>query len=133
MRFNHIILCALLVSFLLLLNASAEIPGILNYQGRVTGRNGSPIADGNYQMQFKIYGSLPGTNVLWSSSTVTAPVNDGPSNIYRLEVSGAAVIGSSYFGSETAPSNGLLVEGDVGIGLTNPNRKLYILPNHQMN
>ncbi|NIX55803.1 MAG: hypothetical protein GWN14_07710 [candidate division Zixibacteria bacterium] len=84
-------------------------------------------------MQFKIYGSLPGTNVLWSSSTVTAPVNDGPSNIYRLEVSGAAVIGSSYFGSETAPSNGLLVEGDVGIGLTNPNRKLYILPNHQMN
>jgi hypothetical protein len=44
----------------------------------------------------------------------------------RLEVSGGAVIGSSYSGSETAPSDGLLVEGDVGIGLTNPNRKLYI-------
>ncbi len=37
----------------------------------------------------------------------------------RLDVEGAAVIGVSYSGSNTAPSNGLLVEGKVGIGTTN--------------
>lgn len=40
---------------------------------------------------------------------VTTPVN-------RLDVEGAAAIGASYSGSTTAPSNGLLVQGNVGIG-----------------
>lgn len=34
----------------------------------------------------------------------------------NLDVEGAAVIGSSYSGTESAPTNGLLVEGHVGIG-----------------
>lgn len=42
----------------------------------------------------------------------TSPTN-------KLGVSGAAAIGSSYAGTYTAPSNGLLVQGNVGIGVTN--------------
>jgi len=38
----------------------------------------------------------------------------------KLDVDGGAVIGSDYSGFETAPYNGLLVEGNVGIGTTMP-------------
>ncbi len=41
----------------------------------------------------------------------TTPIN-------KLDVEGGAVIGTNYSGTSTAPSNGLLVEGSVGIGLT---------------
>jgi hypothetical protein len=36
----------------------------------------------------------------------------------RLDVEGAAVIGATYSGSSTAPANGLLVQGKVGLGTT---------------
>jgi len=39
----------------------------------------------------------------------------------KLDVEGAAVIGATYSGTNTAPSNGLLVEGKVGIGTSSPN------------
>ncbi|HQW86605.1 MAG TPA: tail fiber domain-containing protein [Flavobacteriales bacterium] len=43
---------------------------------------------------------------------------DNPVN--KLDVEGAAVIGASYGGTNTAPANGLLVQGNVGIGTTTP-------------
>ena len=47
-----------------------------------------------------------------------------PVNI--LDVRGYAAIGNNYAGIYTAPSNGLLVEGNVGIGQTSANEKLEI-------
>jgi len=45
----------------------------------------------------------------------------------RLDVEGAMVVGSTYSGSSTAPSNGMLVQGKVGIGTSNPgSHKLYV-------
>lgn len=38
--------------------------------------------------------------------------------INKLDVEGGVAIGASYSGTNVAPSNGLLVEGSVGIGLT---------------
>jgi len=38
----------------------------------------------------------------------------------KLDIEGGAVIGATYSGTNTAPSNGLLVEGKVGIGTTSP-------------
>lgn len=43
-----------------------------------------------------------------------------------LDVSGGVAIGSSYAGSATAPSNGLVVEGNVGIGTASPTRLLHL-------
>lgn len=54
--------------------------------------------------------------------------NVGIGNIYpknKLDIEGATVIGSNYAGTEEAPSEGLLVEGNVGIG-TYPSTKLEI-------
>ncbi|SKA85765.1 Chaperone of endosialidase [Prosthecobacter debontii] len=44
----------------------------------------------------------------------------------RLSVNGNAAIGSSYF-QTAAPTNGLIVEGNVGIGSTTPGAKLTVV------
>ncbi|NTU46041.1 hypothetical protein HGA88_00245 [Candidatus Roizmanbacteria bacterium] len=43
----------------------------------------------------------------------------------RLDVNGGVAVGS-YAGNNAAPSNGLIVSGNVGIGTTNPNYKMDI-------
>jgi hypothetical protein len=43
-----------------------------------------------------------------------------------LDVSGEVVIGANYAGTASSPANGLLVEGQVGIGVTNPDGSLTI-------
>ncbi len=44
----------------------------------------------------------------------------------KLDIEGGAVIGATYSGTNTAPTNGLLVEGNVGIGTTAPQRELHV-------
>ncbi len=44
----------------------------------------------------------------------------------RLDVEGAAVIGATYSGTNTAPGNGLLVAGQTGIGTTTPVARLQV-------
>ena len=56
-------------------------------------------------------------------------IGTGASALNRLEVEGGAVIGATYAGAQTAPSNGLLVEGNVGIGTTTPADKLNVWGN----
>jgi len=38
----------------------------------------------------------------------------------KLDVEGSAAIGAAYSGTDAAPSNGLIVEGQVGIGTNSP-------------
>ncbi|QNL22111.1 tail fiber domain-containing protein [Hyphobacterium sp. CCMP332] len=49
--------------------------------------------------------------------------------INRLDVEGGAAIGSNYSGTSIAPAEGLLVEGQVGIGTSSPvaTNKLHVL------
>ncbi len=54
--------------------------------------------------------------------SVSAPIN-------KLDINGAAAIGTSYAGLQTVPSNGLAVQGNVGIGTFNPfGGGLIVLP-----
>ncbi len=48
-----------------------------------------------------------------------------PTPLNRIDVSGSAAIGS-YAGVNTAPTNGLIVSGNVGIGTTTPLAKLDV-------
>lgn len=55
-------------------------------------------------------------------SVVFAPQN-------MLDVKGAIVVGNAYSGVNTAPANGLLVQGNTGIGITAPTEKLDVAGN----
>jgi len=44
----------------------------------------------------------------------------------RLDVKGNMVVGTNYSGVNTAPANGLLIEGNTGIGTTAPTQKLDV-------
>jgi hypothetical protein len=67
-----------------------------------------------------------GTNLLYdSNASVKVGVRtSGPKN--ALDVKGAAVIGSSYGGTNTAPTDGLIVQGNVGAGTTTTHNRLDV-------
>jgi hypothetical protein len=67
-----------------------------------------------------------GVNTLYLTNTNRVGVGSGVSNTMgsTFAVSGNATVGSGYYTS-TAPSNGLLVEGDLGIGVASPTSKIH--------
>jgi hypothetical protein len=56
----------------------AGIPKLINYQGMLTKSDGkTPVDDGNYNLTFKIYGSLAGTDSLWREYHSNVPITNG--------------------------------------------------------
>ncbi|MBN1426523.1 hypothetical protein JXA88_18390 [Candidatus Fermentibacteria bacterium] len=73
---------SVLISLLVLLAVTptvsrADIPTVITYQGKVTDSAGAPVADGNYDMTFAIYGAASGGSSLWTSGTVATTVSGG--------------------------------------------------------
>jgi len=56
---------------------SAEIPQVINYQGRVTDSGGNPVADGDYTMRFRIYDAVTSGTLEWDSGDRTVSISDG--------------------------------------------------------
>ncbi len=81
-------------------------------------------------------GSLTGSAGGWTDdgtvvrlTTITDRVGIGTTSPHantKLGVLGGVAIGSQTFSDAQAPTNGLIVEGNVGIGTTNPSTKLYV-------
>jgi hypothetical protein len=44
----------------------------------------------------------------------------------KLDVEGAVAVGTSYAGTETAPTDGMIIQGNVGIGTTSPGAGLHL-------
>ena len=60
----------------------AGIPKMINYQGMLTGSDGkTPVPNANYNLTFKIYGSLAGTDSLWREYHPNVPVTNGLFNV----------------------------------------------------
>jgi len=63
--------------FVLSLAAFADIPQMISYQGKVTDTGGTPVADGNYSMQFRIYDDATGGTLKWDSGIRLVTVSGG--------------------------------------------------------
>ncbi len=77
-------ICILLLGLMVLaISVTAEVPRLINYQGRLTGTDGIPVADNTYFLKFKIFGSESGDDSLWSSGFQAVTVTGGLFN-YQL-------------------------------------------------
>ena len=84
---------------------------------------GSHFYIGNLSPNKNIY--LWAGNATGSASSVTLNsagnfAIGGVVPLNKLDVKGSVAIGSTYAGTNTAPANGLLVQGNVGFGTTSP-------------
>ncbi len=76
------------------------------------------------------------TNGYVQRMTLTTSGNLGVGStaaVNKLDVEGGAVIGASYSGSSVAPTNGLLVQGNMGIGTTSPASQLHLIQTNGIN
>ncbi len=77
-------ICLLILALMaLVLSALAGVPQLINYQGRLTDIDGSPVADNTYFLKFKIYASESDDDSLWSSGIQAVIVTGGLFN-YQL-------------------------------------------------
>ena len=61
----------------------AAVPGVINYQGRLTNATGTPVPDGSHFLRFQIYSVPTGGAPLWDSQIRNVQVNAGLFS-YRL-------------------------------------------------
>ena len=87
----------------------AEVPQLINYQGRLTNSDGSPVVDNNYQIAFAIYDQPTGGTVLWSSSPQAVAVENG---LFTYQLGSATPLPDTLFGSDTLRWLGIEVEGE---------------------
>ncbi len=83
---------------------SAEIPQMISYQGKVTDASGTPVADGNYPMRFRIYDAATGGTPLWDSGDRTVAVSGG--------------VFSVLLGQSPQPAIGLAFDADYWLEVT---------------
>lgn len=73
MRFRiGFVLCLVLI-----LTAFAQVPRLINYQGRLTDSAGDPIPDGDYYITFHLYNAPAGGSPIWSESFPAVTVENG--------------------------------------------------------
>lgn len=66
-----------LALFVSAVSIKAEVPHLINYQGRLTDNSGNVVADGNYSLVFKIWDAAVDGNEIWSETHPDVTVAGG--------------------------------------------------------
>jgi hypothetical protein len=86
-----------------------------------------PTGNGSNQVVIKnlIFGTGASGTGTTIQTTAKAGINvNNPQS--TLDVEGNMAIGATYSGTTAAPTNGLIVEGNTGIGTSSPQRRLHV-------
>lgn len=80
MKARGLFLVVVIAAFVLVtLNAQAQVPQLINYQGQLTNSNGAP-ANGTFTMLFRIYNAASGGNQVYAEAQ-SVTVNNGVFNV----------------------------------------------------
>ena len=93
-------------------SASADVPHLLNYQGRLTDGSGQPVADGSYSVQLRIYTAPSGGSAQWNSGVRIVTVAGG---LFAYVIGDSVAIPDSLFRDNTDLWLGIKVGGDPEI------------------
>ena len=77
---------------------TAEVPQLINYQGRLTNPDGSAVADNDYQIAFRIYNQAIGGTLLWSCPPQAVSVENG---LFMYQLGSVSSLPDSLFESDT--------------------------------
>lgn len=87
----------------------------------------------SYKQDQSVPMAPPSTSNLTIGSLVTNMGVNTATPLSKMSVGGNMAVGSGYAGTNAAPANGLIVEGNVGIGVNNPTNKLEVTGATQIN
>ncbi|MBN2226691.1 MAG: hypothetical protein JW763_04950 [candidate division Zixibacteria bacterium] len=105
--------CFLMALVLLLsLSVSAEVPGAITYQGRLTDSGGDPVTNGPYLIKFTIYAGESGNDSLWSSGFQSVTVTDG---CFSYQLGASVPFPSGLFSADTVRYLGITIDVDPEI------------------
>ena len=76
-RINALFILFVLLLGSLVIPSLADIPQIINYQGKVTDSGGVPVTDGSYTMRFRIFDASSGGTLKWDSNDRSVTVSGG--------------------------------------------------------
>jgi len=97
--------------FVFAILVNAEVPSVINYQGRLTNPDGTPVEDNDYQIKFIIYGSESDPDSLWSSGFHDVAVTNG---LFSYLLGSNVTLPDSIFNSQNLYL-GIAVESDPEI------------------
>jgi len=118
---NPQLLLLVLVVIVMTVLINAEVPQLINYQGRLTDDTGQLVADGGYQITFKIWNWESGGTLLWNSGPQTVSTIDG---LFSYQLGSAVQLPNSLFTDSTRWLS-MEVEGDPEI---TPRTRLITVP-----
>jgi hypothetical protein len=78
--------------------AVADVPQMINYQGRLTDSGGDPVADGDYDITFTIWNWESGGTLIWNSGPQTITVTGG---LFSYKLGSAEPLPHSMFTDTT--------------------------------
>lgn len=118
----NLIFLLVVVLLLTVFTVSAEVPQLINYQGRLTDSSDVPVADGPYQIKFKIYGSAAGDDSLWWSGFQSIQVTNG---LFSYQLGSTAPLPDNLFSTDTTRYLGITAGVDPEI---TPRTKITSMP-----
>ena len=89
-----------------------SVPNLINYQGRLTDQSGAALPIGNYGLEFRLWDSPTGTNLIWAQQQNVSAQANGVFNVILGAPGGSAI------------TNPVPMVNDLGFALTSSNRFL---------
>ncbi len=93
---NKIFFLAAFLSIILFFSiSSAEIPHLINYQGKITDKDNKPL-DGAYNITFKLFPTITAGTVIWQEIQTGVSVQKGLVSV---------ILGNQFFSNISANSD----------------------------